>query len=139
MTIPVEGQIVPTLPGQTALLLKLDTQRGMTVTQPALQRAQGLLSRLPAVMMSGEISPNVDGSLAMQWVRKDDELDVDLRLKCLPFGGVQYAYIVKGSDGGQAGGILKPHQSDDEVIWIVRHVVAMLTPKPRPANPALPN
>jgi hypothetical protein len=135
----MNNPIIPALPGQLPLLLKLDTQRGMAVTQPALQRAQGLLSRLPASMLNGEIAPNVDGSVSMQWVRKDDDLDVDLRMKCLPFGGVQYAYIVKGSEGGQAGGILKPHQSDDEVIWIVRHVVAMLTPKPRPSNPALPN
>jgi hypothetical protein len=128
------GELV--LPGQLDLIAKIDIDRhqrkhtGLPVSYAAIRRARGLLELLPQRMAAARVNEGQDGSVEFTWERHDEVVDATLRLCAQPHGGVKYYYKVGGRNGGEAGGFLKPDQWDTEVIGIVRHVVAVLTPAP---------
>ncbi len=84
-------------------------------------------------MHEGDVGLLKDGSIVMQWKRQDETMDVQLQMTAVSDGSFHYAYIVKGQ--GRAGGHLKTYQGDHEALSIVSRVVAMLTPKSKPALP----
>lgn len=123
------------LPGQLDLIAKIDIDRharkrtGIAVTGDALWRAQGILTLLPQQMDADKVNEGADGSVEFTWERHDEELDVLLRMCCLPQGGVRYFYKVGGNNGGEAGGIAWGSHSHEEVLMRVGHVVKLLTPR----------
>jgi hypothetical protein len=130
-----QGSLVVQLPGQLDLLTKVDIDRhqrkrsGVAVTGPALRRAQGILSLLPATMLATSLNEGPDGSVEFTWERKDDTTDIVLRMCCLPSGGLRYWYSNKGKGGGDAGGILWPSHSHEEALGRIRGILALLTPR----------